>query len=118
MSGLQMGFALSQILGIPLGIFIAAKTSWGGTFIFIVVLATLLFIAVALLFKPIDGHLKKQNDKNAFLHLWHTVKNKQYQVGFMATAFLTIGGFLLMPFSSVFLVNNVHITHEQLPIIF
>ncbi len=114
----QMGFGLSQVLGIPLGIFIAARFNWHSTFMFIVVLAALILLAIAFVFKPINEHLKNQRDKNAFVHLWHTVKNKQYQTGFMATAFLTIDVFMLMPFSSIFLVNNVHITNEQLSIVF
>jgi len=118
MSGVQMGFAVSQILGIPLGIFIANKLGWNATFIFIVVLTALILAAIFLIFKPITGHLQKQTDKNPFLHLWHTLTNKQYQVGFMAITFLAIGGFMLMPFSAVFLINNVHISHEQLPIVF
>lgn len=114
----QMGFGMSQVLGIPLGIFIATRFHWHSTFMFIVALTVLILLAIAYGFKPIDEHLKSQRDKNAFLHLWQTLKNKQYQTGFLATAFLTIGGFMLMPFSSVFLVNNVHITNEQLSIVF
>lgn len=118
MGVVQMGFGLSQVLGIPLGIFIATRFNWHSTFMFIVALTVLILLAIAYGFKPINEHLKNQRDKNAFLHLWHTVKNKQYQTGFMATMFLTIGGFMLMPFSSIFLVNNVHITNEQLSIVF
>ena len=36
----------------------------------------------------------------------------------MATALLSVGGFMMMPFSSVFAVNNLHVTHEQLPQLF
>jgi predicted MFS family arabinose efflux permease len=118
MSGVQMGFAASQILGVPLGIFIANKLGWNSTFTFIVVFSILLLITIFVVMKPITGHLQHQSDKNAFLHLWHTLTNKQYQIGFMAVTFLTIGGFMLMPFSAVFLINNVHITAEQLPIVF
>jgi predicted MFS family arabinose efflux permease len=68
--------------------------------------------------KPVTGHLKLQTDKNPFLHLWHTIAKRNYRIGFMATAFLSIGGFMLMPFGSAFLVNNVHISYNQLPITF
>ncbi len=114
----QMGFGLSQVLGIPLGIFIATHFHWHSTFMFIVAVTVMILVAIAYGFKPINEHLKNQRDKNAFAHLWHTVQNKQYQTGFMATTFLTIGGFMLMPFSSIFLVNNLQITNEQLSIVF
>jgi predicted MFS family arabinose efflux permease len=52
------------------------------------------------------------------VHLWHTIRKKDYRVGFMATALLSMGGFMLMPFTSAFLVNNVQISQSQLPLIF
>ena len=118
MGTVQMGFGLSQVIGIPLGIYIATRFDWHSTFMFIVAVTLLILMAIAVGFKPITEHLKNKRDKNAFVHLWHTVKNKRYQTGFMATTFLTIGGFMLMPFSSIFLVNNVQITNEQLSIVF
>jgi predicted MFS family arabinose efflux permease len=118
MAGVQMGFAVSQIMGIPAGIFIANHLGWHFTFLLIVFVAVVLFFAIYWIIKPIDQHLLQQSDKNAWLHLWHTMTNKHYQTGFMAVAFLTIGGFLIMPFSAVFLVNNVHITNAELPMVF
>ncbi|MFN8154701.1 MAG: MFS transporter [Bacteroidia bacterium] len=118
MGFIQMAFAGSQILGIPFGIFIAAHFGWHYTFFFIVILAALILMVVFLKMKPIDGHLGKQKDKSAFMHLWHTLLNKRYQTGFLATMFMAIGGFMIMPFSASFLVNNIRITQESLPVVF
>lgn len=117
MSFIQMAFAASQILGVPLGIFLANNLGWHSTFLMIVVLAIIVYIAILIKLKPINEHLKSKSDKKAFLHLWHTLSNKRYQTGFLAIAFLSIGGFMLMPFTTSFLVNNVGITQQQLPII-
>jgi predicted MFS family arabinose efflux permease len=118
MSGVQMGFAVSQILGVPLGIVIANKFGWNATFIAIVFVAVAIFAVIFFVFKPINAHLQSQREKNPFLHLGHTVSNRQYQIGFLAIMFLSIGGYMLLPFSSVFLINNVHITYDQLPLVF
>jgi predicted MFS family arabinose efflux permease len=59
-----------------------------------------------------------QKDGNPLVHLWHTIRKKDYRVGFMATALLSMGGFMLMPFTSAFLVNNVQISQSQLPLVF
>lgn len=118
MGFVQTAFAASQVLGIPIGLLIAAKFNWHYTFIMIVVFASILGLVVLLKMKPITQHLLIKSDKNPFQHLWHAVSNKQYQIGFLATAMLSIGGFMLMPFSSAFLVNNIHITKEQLPMVF
>ncbi|WP_216362589.1 MFS transporter [Bowmanella denitrificans] len=117
-SGVQMGFAISQILGVPLGIYIANTLGWHSTFGLIVLLALIIVLAVLLWFAPIDKHLGNVRDKTAWVHLWHTISNSRYRNGLVAVMFLTIGGFMLMPFTAVFLVNNVKISAAQLPIVF
>jgi predicted MFS family arabinose efflux permease len=118
MGFVQMAFAGSQILGIPIGLFLATTWSWHATFIMVVVLAIFIGIAVVLKLQPITEHLKLQSDKNALQHLWHTIQKRDYRIGFMATALLSLGGFMLMPFTSAFIVNNVQIPQDHLPIIF
>ena len=118
MGFVQMAFAGSQILGIPIGLFIADKLGWNFTFFMVVILALIIGVAIVFRLKPLTEHLKLQNDKNALQHLWHAVKKRNYRIGFMATALLSMGGFMLMPFTSAFLVNNVLIPQKNLPIIF
>jgi predicted MFS family arabinose efflux permease len=118
MGFVQMAFAASQVLGIPIGLYFANLWGWHSSFLMIVGLAVLIAITIVIKVKPIDKHLALQSDKSAFLHLWHAVSNKSYQTGFIATAFLSVGGFMLMPFSSAYLINNINITPQQLPMVF
>lgn len=118
MGVVQMAFAASQVLGIPIGIFIANLWGWHATFLMIVAVGIIIGIVVAWKVKPIDKHLALQSDKNAFVHLLHTVAKKDYRIGFMATAMLSVGGFMLMPFGSAFLVNNIQISQHDLPLVF
>jgi len=118
MGFIQMAFASSQILGIPIGIYFANLWGWHSAFLMIVLLASVILIAVIFEMQPVNKHLEIQSDKSPFLHLWHTLSNKNYQVGFTAIAFLSVGGFMLQPFGSAYLVNNIHINHEQLPMVF
>lgn len=118
MGFIQMAFASSQILGIPIGIYFANLWGWHSAFLMIVLLASVILIAVIVKMQPVNKHLEVQSDKSPFLHLWHTLSNKNYQVGFTAIAFLSVGGFMLQPFGSAYLVNNIHISHEELPMVF
>ncbi len=118
MGFVQMAFAGSQILGIPIGLLLANEWGWHFTFLMIVGLSILVGIATVIWLKPLVEHLKLQNDKNALQHLWHTIRKKDYRIGFLATALLSMGGFMLMPFTTAFLVNNVNISQVQIPIIF
>jgi predicted MFS family arabinose efflux permease len=114
----QMAFAASQVLGIPIGLYLATRWNWHIAFFMIVAVATIVGVIMIIKMKPITAHLKLQSDKSAFEHLIHTAKNKTYQIGFMATAMLSIGGFMLMPFGSAFLVNNVGIPQDQIQWVF
>ncbi len=114
----QMAFAASQILGVPLGLWLADAFSWNAAFFMIVGLALLIGVAVLWKLKPLKEHLKIQTDKRAIEHLLHTLKKKNYRIGFIATAVLSMGGFMIMPFTSAFIVNNVGISQSSLPLIF
>jgi predicted MFS family arabinose efflux permease len=118
MGMVQMAFAASQVLGIPIGIWFANQWGWHSSFLMIVVLAIGILVAVFFKMKPVDKHLALQTDKNPLLHLWHTLSDSHYRVGFTAIALLSVGGFMMMPFGSAYLVNNIGISQQQLPLVF
>jgi predicted MFS family arabinose efflux permease len=118
MGFVQMAFAGSQILGIPIGLLLANAWGWHATFVMVVILALIIGTAVVFKLKPITAHLSLQTDKHALVHLWHTIQKRDYRIGFLATAMLSLGGFMLMPFTSAFMVNNVLIPQADLPVIF
>ncbi len=118
MGFVQMSFGVSQVLGIPIGLYLAHLYDWHAPFFAIVILSILIFFVIYKWMKPVNEHLKVQNDKNAFVHMYHTLSNKDYIKGFTAMALISIGGFLLMPLSSAYLVNNIQISEAQLPILF
>ena len=118
MGMIQMGFGMSQVIGVPLGLFIAAKLGWEFTFFSIVAFAAVITAALIISLAPANEHLTHQVEKNPFLHFWKTISNKDYQIGFSAVTLLSIGGFMIMPFTAVFMVNNVHVSTHDLPLVF
>ncbi|PXY43388.1 MFS transporter [Flavobacterium hydrophilum] len=118
MGFLQMGFGASQILGIPIGLYLANAWGWHAPFLWVAGMAAIVAGSIAVKLKPINAHLSFQHDKSAFTHLIHTIQKKEYRIGFTATALLSIGGFMMMPFGSAFAINNLKITQEELPIVF
>ena len=118
MGYVQMAFAASQVLGLPIGLYLANKWGWHSPFIMIVGLSILIGIAIVVYMKPINEHLKIKLDHNAFQHLRKTISNLTYLKAYAATILLATGGFMLMPFGSAFSINNLGITMEQLPLLY
>ena len=118
MGFIQMGFGASQVLGIPISLYIANHWGWQSPFLMIVGLATIIWTFVMLKLQPITKHLELKTEKTAIKHLWHTLRLRDYRTRFLLTALLSIGGFMMMPWGSAFAVNNLHVSYEQLPIMF
>src|SRR5664279_3235792 len=118
MGFMQMGFGASQVLGIPIGLYLANLWGWHAPFLWVGIMAIVVAILIAIRLKPLTKHLAIQQDRSAINHLLHTLAKRDYRIGFSATALLSIGGFMMMPFGSAFAINNLHITQHQLPLLF
>jgi predicted MFS family arabinose efflux permease len=118
MGFIQMGFGASQVLGIPIGLYIANHWGWQSPFLMIAGLASIIWFIIMLKLHPVTKHLEMKIEKTAITHLWHTLKQRSYRVGFLSTALLSLGGFMMMPWGSAFAVNNLNVSYAQLPVLF
>jgi len=111
-------FSASQVLGIPLGLYLSNRGGWHAPFLMIVAVSTAVGALIAIRLKPINEHLKTPSDRNALRHLFKTLTEPRYFWAFAATMLLAVGGFMLMPFGSTFSVYNMGIPLEKLPMIY
>jgi predicted MFS family arabinose efflux permease len=118
MGFMQMGFGGSQVLGIPISLYLANKWDWQSPFWLVAGIAIIVAILILIRLQPVRGHLQVQHENNPVVHLFNTILKRDYLVGFTATALLSIGGFMMMPFGSAFAINNLLVKPEQLPILF
>src|SRR6201994_3310907 len=118
MGFVQTAFAASQVLGIPVGLFLSNHWNWHVTFGALVVLALATILAVLFLMQPVNAHLRLKQDRNPFAHLIATVGQPRYTLAFAVTTLLATGGFMLMPFGSAFTVHNLGIDIVHLPTIY
>jgi len=118
MGFVQMAFAASQVLGLPIGLWLANHYGWHSPFWLIVGFGVVVGIFIIQFLKPVTGHLQLKSEKNAFQHLWHTLRKPEYLRGFLATTLLATGGFMLMPFGSAFSIHNLKLTMDELPLLY
>jgi predicted MFS family arabinose efflux permease len=118
MGFVQMAFAVSQVLGLPAGLYLSNLWDWHAPFLMIAGLCIPLLGLIMWKMEPVDAHLAIQKDHSAFQHLMGTVSKQRHLRAFAATTLLATGGFMLMPFGSAFAVNNLGIRLEDLPLIY
>jgi predicted MFS family arabinose efflux permease len=118
MGVVQTAFSASQVLGIPVGIYIANLWNWHVTFLVIILVAVPVGVIIAVYMKPVAGHLALKQETSPWRHLAATISVPRYLLSFATTALLVTGGYMLMPFGSVFTVNNLGIALADLPTIY
>jgi predicted MFS family arabinose efflux permease len=118
MGFVMTAFSASQILGIPLGLYLSNAWGWHAPFLMIAAVSLAAGLVIFTVLRPVDAHLRNRPDRNAFHHLLATVMKTRHQWGFAATITLAIGGFMLMPFGSAFSVHNLDIPLTKLPMVY
>ena len=118
MGTIQTAFAASQVLGIPAGLYLSNHWNWHAPFFAMAALGLIGGAIVAWRLQPVTGHLALAQERSPLLHLLHTLQVPRHALAFVTTALLTTGGFMLMPFSSAFAVNNLGVSMSDLPTVY
>ena len=118
MGFVQMSFAASQILGLPIGLMLANKFGWHSSFWMIAIFGIVVGVVIVIYMKPVASHLQLKSERNPFQHLIKTFSVPDYVKAYLCTTLLATGGFMLMPFGSAFSTNNLGLTLEQLPMVY
>jgi predicted MFS family arabinose efflux permease len=118
MGFVMTAFAASQVLGIPVGLYLSNAYGWHAPFLMVAAVSTAVGTVIFTTLRPVNEHLKKPLDRSPVSHLLATIAKPRHQVGFAATMLLALGGYMLMPFGSAFTVHNMGIPLEKLPMIY
>jgi predicted MFS family arabinose efflux permease len=118
MGVIQTAFAASQVLGLPVGLYLANHWGWHAPFLLLAAMGAAGGLVIVLVMRPVADHLKAPQEHSAFRHLFNTLATPRHWAAFAATALLTTGGYMLMPFSSAYTVNNLGIDITSLPTVY
>jgi predicted MFS family arabinose efflux permease len=118
MGVIQTAFAASSVLGIPIGLLLSNRWHWNAPFLLIVAVGMVVGWLIQARMRPVDEHLKRDLDRSPLHHLIQTVSNGLYLQGFATTTLLSVGGFMLMPFMSAFIVHNIGVPLVRLPLVY
>ena len=118
MGFVQTAFAGAQVIGLPAGIYFANTWNWHAPFYAIVAVAVPAAFVIATTMKPVDAHLALEREGSPWRHLATTLLDRRHTLAFAVTMILATGGFMLMPFGSAFIVNNVGLPIASLSTIY
>jgi len=118
MGVISTAFAASQVLGLPAGLYLTNHWDWHAPFLAIVAVGVPAGFMIMLLMRPIVGHLALQQEHSPVMHLIHTITEPRYRLAFLLVMLMPTGGYMLMPFGTAYIVNNVGLAFTVLPMIY
>ena len=118
MGVISTAFAASQVLGLPAGLYLTSHWDWHAPFFAIIAIGMPAGVIIMFLMQPVVGHLALKQERSPLLHLIPTITEPRYRLAFLLVALLPTGGYMLMPFGTAYIVNNVGLAFTVLPVIY
>ena len=118
MGYIQTAFAASQVLGLPAGLYFTNHWDWHAPFLAILAVGVPAGVVILFFMKPVAAHLTLTQEHSPWMHLLHTLTEPRYRLALILTMLLPTGGYMLMPFGTAFIVDNIGLSMDTLPTIY
>ncbi len=114
MGMVMSAFSVASIVGVPLGIILAAHSSWHVPFYAIAALCACILPVAAWVTPPLRGHLAHIHEDHPVARTWRVMMHPDHQKAFLFMAVLTCAGFLVFPFVPAYMNFNIGFSETQL----
>lgn len=118
MGVVMSAFSISSVLGVPAGLYIANAFDWHAAFYFICIIGAIFWVAAYIKLPSVKVKREPLGFKDNLKKFKTILIQKDYLQAFTLTSVLGFGVFMIVPFISPYMVLNVGMTEEQLPLIY
>ena len=111
-------FSLSTIAGVPLSLWLANHLGWRAPFMFIAALCVV-FLVVGLRFLPeLHQHLSEEKHDHLLSATFSVLGDANHLRALLFSALIIFSGFTVIPYITVYAVNNVGIAQQDIPLVY
>jgi predicted MFS family arabinose efflux permease len=115
---LMSAFAVASVVGVPFGLELGNSYGWNAPFLFLAGLGSIVLVVGVRALPAIRGHLDHRDAGTALQETWGIVSDPNHLRAFALVVTLMVGGFTVIPYIATYLVRNVGVTNEQVPLIY
>lgn len=111
-------FSLSTVAGVPLSLWLANHLQWRAPFVFIAILVTLFIIVGARFLPELRHHISAEKQAHPFAAMFAVLRDVNHLRALLYSALLIFSGFTVIPYITVYAVNNVGISQQDIPFVY
>src|SRR5512135_2902625 len=111
-------FSVSTVAGVPLSLWLANHLQWRAPFFFIAALVVL-FILVGVRFLPeLRHHISAEKQAHPFAAMFAVLRDINHLRALLFSSLIIFSGFTVIPYITVYAVNNVGISQHDIPFVY
>ncbi|MFH1658356.1 MAG: major facilitator transporter [Rhodocyclaceae bacterium] len=111
-------FSISTIVGVPLSLWLANHFGWRAPFVLIAAL-TVVFLGIGLRFLPeLRHHISEEKRAHLLSATFSVLGDANHLRALLFSALIIFSGFTIIPYITVYAVNNVGIAQTDIPIVY
>ena len=114
---LMTGFSLASVAGVPLGLFLGTNYGWHIPFVVLAIGGVPALVLTPLALPQLDAHVGKRHS-HPMRSLVETFWHANHLKSFALIVCLMVGSFTVFPLLSAYLVANVGMSEQELPLVY
>ncbi|GAB5605651.1 MFS transporter [Sideroxyarcus sp. TK5] len=111
-------FSFSTVAGVPLSLWLASLFHWRAPFVFIVLLVGVFFVVALRVLPELRHHLGREKRAHPFTDLFAVMRDANHWRAMSLSAMLIFAGFTVIPYITVYAVNNIGISQHDIAYIY
>lgn len=114
MAFVMSAFAIGQIFGVPVGLWLAELYGWHAPFLSLSLLSLPVLATAALVLPPVRDHVAQNAGSPAWTRVRDIVRESNHWRAFALVAMLTVSGMIVVPFLPTSLIANAGVAEENI----
>lgn len=111
-------FSISTVAGVPLSLWLANAFNWRAPFILIAALSGVFILVGVRILPELRQHLSTEERSHMFSATFAVLGDMNHLRALLYSALIIFSGFTVIPYITVYAVNNVGISQHDIPLVY
>ncbi|MCR2745502.1 MFS transporter [Limnobacter parvus] len=118
MGVIMTSFSVSTVMGVPLGLYVAANSDWHTPFFGIAAISFILLIAGWYVIPSLQGHLHARGETGPLQGIAQVLRDTNHLRAFCFSFCMIFAGFSIIPYITIYMQINAGLSPSDIPLIY